>query len=335
MGRSQAPQTTDVMRAPDFWKSQNFAAFCLTPAASLWCAATTMRRHITHPSEASVPVLCVGNLVVGGAGKTPLALAFARHLRSRGRNPHFLTRGYGGRESGPLQIDLARHGVVDVGDEPLLLAAVAPTWVSHDRTRGASAAAAAGADIIVMDDGYQNPTLLKNLSVLAVDGGYGFGNRKVMPAGPLREPLVGGLRRADAAVVIGTDATGACNGIANYCPVFKARLAPEAENDIAGKTVFAFAGIGRPEKFYATLRLIGCTIVGTRDFSDHYRYRPDDIIRLCEDAAALDAMPVTTEKDHVRLPLEARDMVRVLPVALEWEDPTAPDQILGDLLDNG
>lgn len=323
------------MRAPEFWKTDNLASFCLMPASILWRVAASVRRRVTHPAKAPVPILCVGNLVAGGAGKTPLALNFAAHLQSLGWNPHFLTRGYGGRESGPLQVDRNRHNVHDVGDEPLLLAAAAPTWIAHDRPNGAAAAAAAGADIIVMDDGYQNPTIAKDLSVLAVDGGYGFGNRRVMPSGPLRESLVSGLLRADAAVVIGTDATGSCNGIANYCPVFKAVLVPQPKDDMVGETVFAFAGIGRPEKFYATLRQVGCKVVGTRNFSDHHNYSPTEIMRLCEDAAAMDAIPVTTEKDHIRLPTEARDMVKVLPVALEWEDPTAPDKILEALLDNG
>lgn len=322
------------MRAPEFWKREGLASFCLTPVAILWGMAVGIRQRMAHPAKASVPILCIGNLVVGGAGKTPLALAFARHLLALGRHPHFLTRGYGGRESGPLQVDPARHGVRDVGDEALQLAAVAPTWVSHDRPRGAMAAAAAGADIIVMDDGYQNHALAKDISVLAVDGGYGFGNRQIMPAGPLRESLVRGLRRADAAVVIGTDATGACNGIINYTRVFKAALLPRPDNDVAGETVFAFAGIGRPDKFYATLRLIGCTVAGTRDFSDHHNYSPQEIMKLCEDAAAKGAIPVTTEKDYVRLPPDARDMIKVLPVALEWDDPSAPDQILGAILDN-
>jgi tetraacyldisaccharide 4'-kinase len=293
-----------------------------------------LRGLLIRPTTASVPVLCIGNLVAGGAGKTPLALAFARHLQAHGRTPHFLTRGYGGREAGPLQVDPKIHSVHDVGDEALLLAAVAPTWIAHNRPKGAAAATAAGADIIVMDDGYQNPSLAKDLSVLAVDGGYGFGNRRVMPAGPLRESLVGGLRRADAAVVIGTDATGALNGIINYSRVFKAALQPYPENDVAGETVFAFAGIGRPDKFYATLRLMGCKVSGTRDFSDHHNYNSAEIMRLCEDAAAAGALLVTTEKDFVRLPLEAHHRVKVVPVTLEWDDPSAPDQILEVILDN-
>ena len=316
------------MRAPKFWKDDNGLSQLMVPLAIVWNAVTKARMGLASPWRAPVPVICVGNLVVGGAGKTPLALALARHLIAAGHNPHFLSRGYGGREYGPVQVDLQRHNARAVGDEPLLLAAVAPTWVASNRPAGARRACAAGADVIIMDDGFQNPSLAKDISVLAVDGGYGFGNHRVMPAGPLRERLSSGLLRADAAVVIGTDATGALNGIQNYCPVHKAHLTPCPDATIAGKPVFAFAGIGRPEKFYATLRQIGCKVVATKDFPDHHRYTRKQIIRLCEDAAARGAIAVTTEKDHVRLPDSAKTMVHALRVELEWAALGAPGQIL-------
>ena len=320
---------------PEFWRDDNGLSQLLLPLAVVWNAVTRTRMGFGTPWRAPVPVICVGNLVVGGAGKTPLAIALARHLIAAGRAPHFLSRGYGGRQRGPVQVDLQHHNASAVGDEPLLLAAVAPTWVARNRPAGARMACEAGADVIIMDDGFQNPSLSKDISVLAVDGGYGFGNQRVMPAGPLRERLSSGLWRADAAVVIGTDSTGALNGIQNYCPVHKAHLTPYADDAITGKRVFAFAGIGRPEKFYATLRQIGCTVAATKDFPDHYRYTPEQIMRLCEDAAALDAIPVTTEKDYVRLPDDAKTMVRALRVALEWADPAAPGRILEKINNHG
>jgi len=320
---------------PDFWRNDNGLSELLLPLAFVWSAVTRIRMGLGTPWRAPVPVICVGNLVVGGAGKTPLAIALARHLIAAGRSPHFLSRGYGGRQRGPVQVDLQRHDAAAVGDEPLLLAAVAPTWVARNRREGARRACAAGADVIVMDDGFQNPSLAKDIAVLAVDGGYGFGNHRVMPAGPLRERLPGGLARADAAVVIGTDATGALSGIQQYCPVHKAYLAPLPDDAIAGSRVFAFAGIGRPEKFYATLRQIGCTVVATKDFPDHHPYTPEQIMKLCEDAAALDAVPVTTEKDFVRLPDEARSMVRALKVELGWADPASPGRILNKIGGDG
>lgn len=324
-----------VMRTPDFWKHEKGLSEALIPFSFLWGILNNVRLGTGTPWRAPVPVVCVGNLVAGGAGKTPLAIAIARCLIASGFNPHFLSRGYGGRKRGPVQVDLRHHDAKTVGDEPLLLANIAPTWVARNRRAGAREACGAGADIIIMDDGFQNPSLFKDISVLAVDGGYGFGNRRIIPAGPLRERLPAGLARADAAVVIGTDATGALNGIQHYCPAHKAHLTPLPNEAVDRKKVFAFAGIARPEKFYATLRQIGCTVAATRDFPDHHRYRPTQIMRLCEEAAALDAVPVTTEKDHVRLPDEAKPMIHALRVELEWDDPSAFDQIMGKITGDG
>ncbi len=320
------------MRAPEYWYSDNAIAHALVPLTYLWRIAVAVRRRLWQGSRVAIPVVCVGNLVVGGAGKTPLAIAVARHLAAHGKKPHFLTRGYGGRTRGPLRVDPAVHDARDVGDEPLLLARVAPTWVAHNRLKGAIAAMAAGADIIVMDDGFQNPSLAKDLSILAVDGGYGFGNALVLPAGPLREPLIPGVKRADAVVVIGTDARGSRNRVRRFCEVYEAHLLPRPNPEVSGKRVIAFAGIGRPAKFYATLRQMGCTVVDAHDFADHHRYRPEEIMRICDQAAAQNAVPVTTEKDYVRLPAEARAMVQCVVVDIEWANPAMPERLLAPVL---
>ncbi len=280
-------------------------------------------------------MICIGNLTAGGAGKTPLVLSLARHLQGAGRTPHILSRGYGGSLKGPAAVDASRHGFLDVGDEPLLLARVAPTWIGSDRAASAAQAAKAGADILVMDDGFQNPGLAKTLSILVVDGGYGVGNGFVMPAGPLREPVECGLARADAAVVIGEDRTGIVRTIGNRLPVFEARIAPVADPEIAGRRVYAFAGIGRPEKFYESLLEIGCTLAGRRNFPDHHAFTPDEIMQVCDAARAADAIPVTTEKDFVRLPEEARTMVGTLAISLEWAERDAIDRMLAGIPDNG
>jgi tetraacyldisaccharide 4'-kinase len=191
------------VRAPEFWTEDGALARTLAPLAAAYAGAGCLRRALARPVAVSVPVVCVGNLVTGGAGKTPVVLALLGALRQRGETPHALTRGYGGREAGPLRVDPARHDAARVGDEALLLARAAPTWVARDRPAGAKAAVAAGASLVVMDDGFQNPSLQKDLSILVVDGRYGFGNGRVVPAGPLREPLAWGLARADAVVVVG------------------------------------------------------------------------------------------------------------------------------------
>lgn len=278
--------------------------------------------------------MCIGNLVAGGAGKTPVALSVAEILIARGVSTHFLSRGYGGRLPGPMAVDGALHDAKDVGDEPLLLARLAPTWVSRDRAAGAVAAVDAGAGAIVMDDGFQNPSLAKDLSLLAVDGAYGFGNGRVMPAGPLREPVERGLERADALVLIGDDRTGVSAMVPAGKPVLRARIVPAPGSEaLAGRKVVAMAGIGRPEKFFATLRDMGCEVVGSLAYADHHVFREAEIMEAVEWAAAEDAIPVTTAKDAVRLPSDARAMISVLDITLEWEDPDALIAVLRPVLD--
>jgi len=323
------------MPPPEFWRRRGLAAMALSPLGALVSYLSPLWRSIKSSSTVDVPVICIGNLTVGGAGKTPLVISLARALQGSGRNPHILSRGYGGQLKGPLRVNPAHHAAQDVGDEPLLLAQIAPTWIDSDRTTSARAAIEDGADILLMDDGFQNPGLNKTVSFLAIDGGYGFGNGLVMPAGPLREALTDGLARADVAVIIGNDITGVRNAIAGRCPIFEARIVPIPDEAITGKPVIAFAGIGRPEKFYASLQELGCTLIETRDFSDHHPYTPDEIMRLCDLAHALDATLVTTEKDLVRLPVEAREMVQALRIAIEWSDPATPGHLLQKILGNG
>ncbi len=276
-------------------------------------------------------MICVGNISVGGAGKTPTAIALARMLVALGRSPHFLTRGYRGREAGPLRVDVERHDFKAVGDEPLLLARAAPTWVARDRAAGAKAAVAAGADCIVMDDGFQNPALVKDLSLVVVDGGYGFGNGRVLPAGPLREPIAAGMARADAVVLIGDDTAEARPHCAGK-PVFEARIVPNAAGArFAGKKVVAFCGIGRPDKFFATLKGLGAELAEAIPFPDHHAFSESDIMLACEIASERGAVPVTTEKDFVRLPAEARRMVEALAIRVEWATPAAVEARLAGL----
>ena len=322
------------MKAPEFWRRDGALARLLAPAAWAYRLGADLNRRRVTPARADVPVICIGNLVAGGAGKTPTALAIAGMLRRRGRQPYFLTRGYGGRLAGPVRVDPARHSVADVGDEALLLAARAPTWLAHDRIAGATAAIADGAGVIVMDDGFQNPSLIKDLSILVIDAGYGLGNTRLLPAGPLREPAAHGLARADAVVLIetaGATRQAPLPALPKDLPVLAARLVPDEDAmRFAGRRVFAFAGIGRPEKFFQTVRSVGADLVGQRSFRDHYVYDPQEIMRMVEDANAVDAIPVTTAKDHVRLPAEAQPMVEILNVHLAFDAPTT----VMELLDN-
>lgn len=321
------------MRAPEFWHLAHVegpwapVVRFLEPFSRLYAAATA--RRLRRPGwRAPVPVICVGNVVAGGAGKTPVAL----DLLARLPGAHALLRGYGGREKGPLRVDPARHSHEDVGDEALLLAARAPTWVARDRAAGARAATEAGATAIVMDDGFQNPALDKDLSLVVVDGGYGFGNGRVIPAGPLREPLGAALHRADAVVVMGADSAGVTQRLPRHLPCLRADLVPGPTAEaLKGRRVVAFAGIGRPAKFFTTLRRLGAEVVATHPFADHYPYAPADIQPILDEAFQLGALPVTTAKDAVRLPPDQRQQVDVLTVSVVWHDDDALSRLLKPL----
>ncbi|BBK34512.1 lipid-A-disaccharide kinase [Stella humosa] len=313
------------MRAPDFWQIGGPLAVLLRPLGAAYALGGAVRRSLVTPWQASVPVVCVGNLTVGGTGKTPVVLDLARRLAQR--QPHIVTRGYGGRLAGPVRVDPKLHSAEDVGDEPLLLARRTPVWVARDRVAGARAAIAARARLLLLDDGFQNPTLAKDLSLIVVDGEAGFGNGLVFPAGPLREPVRVGLTRADAVVVIGQDRHGIA--ASSPLPVLQARLVPKMPLSFApGAPIVAFAGIGRPEKFFATLRGLGADPVAARAFPDHHRFRGDELLRLEGLAAGLGARLVTTAKDAVRLPPSWRARVAVLRVAIEWDDTGALDRVL-------
>lgn len=319
------------MRAPDFWHKDNAIARLLGPLGAVYGWA--VRRNLERAEEyrPAVPVICVGNIVAGGAGKTPVGIALARRLTAAGVKAHFLTRGYGGTEVGPRAVDLDRHDSVRVGDEALLLAREAPTWVARWRPDGAVAAAQMGADVIIMDDGFQNGSIAKDLSLVVVDGEYGFGNGRTMPAGPCREPPDQGLARADAMVVIGEDKCGLADmARAHDLPLLAARLVPDRDGaDLMGRKVVAFAGIGRPEKFFATLKQCGARLTADHSFPDHHPFTRADIEALLAEAESNEAILVTTAKDAVRLPADLRARVTVLSVVLDWEDPS----LLTPLLD--
>jgi tetraacyldisaccharide 4'-kinase len=315
------------MRTPRFWSAGRGDAVAplLTPLAALYSAGTQVSRAFVMPVRVDVPVICVGNVVAGGAGKTPTALALAKLMKEWGVTAHFLTRGYGGTARGPLRVDPKRHSARQVGDEPLLLARRAPTWLAHSRPAGARTAIADGADAIIMDDGFQNPSLVKDISLMVVDGGFGFGNGRLLPAGPLREPIARGLARADAIVLIGADEAGIAARLGGGgVPLLRAELTPTLRAlKLRERAVVAFAGIGRPAKFFQTLEAIGCNIVRRVAFADHRRF-----MTLVEYAGAEGAIPVTTEKDWVRLPEEAKPMIEPVPVTLEWQDPNAVERII-------
>jgi tetraacyldisaccharide 4'-kinase len=315
---------------PDFWSRPGLVPRLLEPAARAYAALGAARRVITSPYRARVPVICVGNLVVGGAGKTPVVQSLTRLLITRGRRPAILSRGYGGNAAGPTLVDGARQSASDIGDEPLMLSRLAPVWVARDRPAAARKAIAAGADCLVMDDGFQNPSLAKDLSLLVIDGDYGLGNGRVLPAGPLREPAHRGLARADAVVLMGEDRAGLLPRMNEL--VLRASLAPVNGAEFAGKQVIAFAGIGRPDKFFITLESCGARLLARHAFPDHHPYGAAEIRRLADEAVAKNAILVTTEKDRVRLTPTWRERVAALSIVVAWQDETAVSHLLDAIL---
>jgi tetraacyldisaccharide 4'-kinase len=292
------------MREPAFWW-QPGGGKLLAPLGALYGAVASV--SLTKPgASAGVPVICLGNLTAGGAGKTPAALAVAHLLLAAHARPFFLSRGYGGRLAGPVRVDLSFHHATDIGDEPLLLAGLAPTYVARDRVAGASAARLGGAGVIVMDDGFQNPSLKKDLAIVLVDGTRGVGNSRIIPAGPLRAPLEAQLAHTHAIVVVGpTDKAASVTDAARRrsLPIFHARLEPDRGSLVAlsGRKVLAFAGIGNPDKFFATLSEAGIAVAERVSFPDHHRYTAQEAHELIARASTAGFVLMTTEKDHVRL----------------------------------
>lgn len=319
------------MRSPDFWERDGVLAHALQPLAAGYKLLDRWNRKRVRTQRAAAPVICVGNLVAGGAGKTPVVLSLMAKLQAWGYKPAAITRGYGGRLKGPLAVVPARHTAADVGDEALLLAAAGPTWLAADRYAAAQAAWTAGADFLILDDGFQNPGLAKDLSLVVVDGGFGFGNGRLLPAGPLRETIEEGLARAQALAILGPDLCGLSDRFAGRLPLLYGELRPRESAALQGRRLLAFAGIGRPEKFFATLRAQGAELVECLDFPDHYPYRPDEIDAILALAAGKGARPITTEKDALRLPAKARAAVEVLPVTVAWQDETRLDRLLEGL----
>ena len=325
------------VKTPEFWYTTNddtlnIAAQALRPLSLIYGLSHKICCKAKKPYKASIPVICIGNITAGGTGKTPTALALYDLVKDLYGDirPCFLTRGYGGKERGPILVDLERHKSPQIGDEALLLAEKGPVIVSANRAEGAKLAENDGYDLIIMDDGMQNTSLHKDAHILVVDSRKGFGNGLMLPAGPLREPLQAGLKRADIVQIVGS---GKAVMLAESTLHIRAHVKPRGDwEPDSSKPYIAFAGLGHPEKFIATLEECGLSIVGWHPYPDHYRYEDKDIKYLQNLAAQHEAVLITTEKDAKRLP---EDMdVEVLPIRLDWEDKEPMIALLRDVIES-
>lgn len=325
------------MRPPAFWSEDNgrssgaLTRALLSPLGWIYAGLTARRIRTTTPAPAPAPVVCVGNLTVGGTGKTPVSVTLLETARRLGRTPAALSRGHGGRLPGPLRVDPGSHSARDVGDEPLLLARSGPAYIDARRVDGARLAVAEGADLIIMDDGHQNPRLEKTLSIVVVDSVAGWGPGQILPAGPLREPVQAGLARADAMIVM-TPSADSDPGYARLgledleIPVLQAWLEPDTPPP--GGPLLAFAGIGRPQKFYDSLAAWGGQVVETASFPDHHVFTRSEIDHLADLAAHYEATLVTTEKDWVRLPGDVQASVAAWPVRARFAEPARLEALI-------
>jgi len=305
------------MKTPSCWKEKSLKTYLLRPFGELYALITRLKIKYMQPSHVNIPVVCVGNLTAGGSGKTPVAISIMRLMKKKYRNPMFVSRGYGGKLKNII-VDRQEHTAKEVGDEPLLLARTAPTVINPNRYKAAQKAFEEGADAIVMDDGFQNQTLVKDLSFLVFDGESGISNGYCIPAGPMREKFDEGMKRADAAIILGEDRQGLQTKISGI-PVFHGKVVPLSKPEFS-RNVIAFAGIGRPQKFYDTLLALGADLIATRDFPDHHKYKEEELLKLIDFANNTNSDLYTTTKDYVKIPYHLRSEFKVLEVGVLWQD---------------
>lgn len=317
--------------SPKFWyQSDRFIPFFLEPISWLYRSGAWVHKFIARPAQASVPVISVGNVVLGGAGKTPVTIAIAQTLIRLGYNPHIISRGYGGSLKGPIRVNPEVHQYTDVGDEPLLLSKVAPTWVSKHRLKAVPEAIQDGADILILDDAHQNYSLKKDLSFMVVNGSQSFGNGHVFPAGPLRQSIQSGLKETTAIIFIGNENDPLPEEFKNVsCPIIRAQIVPSTSKP---SPVIGFAGIGYPEKFRQTLIEAGYTIKAFVPFPDHYPYKEEDLRKLRMRARVERATLITTEKDAMRIPQGLRGEIEILSIGLQFPSAETLETLLKDLM---
>ena len=322
-------------RAPKFWNdNQNILCKCLNPIAKLYSMISTIRRNAVTPEQVSIPVVCIGNVVIGGAGKTPTVSLVCEMLKEQGYNPHILTASYGGYLNNVVQVDSSLHSYLQVGDEPLLLTQVAPTWIGKNRVNASKAAVLAGADILIMDDGFQNNSLVKNYKILVIDSGQQFGNGCLFPAGPLIEPIDIGIKASDVVLIIGNrneDLEIKIKSIKNDISICRATMEAVDQVEVENNRVVGFCGLGYPLKFKKTLIQCGYNLIDFISFSDHHPYTITEIQKLIKKAKDVEATLVTTMKDYIKIPEVFRSSITVIKIKLQPENSDFKDLLLKNI----
>ena len=325
-----------MLKAPKFWyqKKDTLLSSSLYPLSLIFRLGTKLRNISSREKTANLPIICIGNIVIGGAGKTPVALKIGHMLKQAGYNPHFVSKGYGGLEKNNTLVK-DWHSPKSVGDEPLLLSEIAPTWIGLDRNKSFELAKENGADSIVMDDGFQNPTLQKNFSIIVINGEQGFGNKRVIPAGPLRESINRGLSRTNLIITIGDISDNLKDKIPRHIPIIGAHFKIK-EDDLTLKSqrITAFAGIAYPDKFFNSLKSVKVNIVDEISYSDHHIYTENDLLYLAEIANKNKSILVTTKKDMVRIPKSFRSLVRTIDGFIQLDDEKLLLEILSNVIEN-
>ena len=325
-----------MFKAPKFWykKQDTYISNTLYPLSLLFRLGTKIRSLFSKQKKSNLPIICIGNIVVGGAGKTPVAIKIGKILKLNGYNPHFVSKGYGGIEKNNNLVQ-SWHSAKSVGDESLLLSEIAPTWIGIDRNKSFKLASDNNADCIIMDDGFQNPTLQKDFSIIVINGEQGFGNKRVMPSGPLRESITRGISRTNLVVVIGKISNDVKKKIPKNIPIIYASFKIDNQNIILkGQKITAFAGIAYPEKFFNSLKDQGAKIVKKIIYSDHHIFDENDLLYLAEIANKTKSILVTTKKDYVRVPKSFRSLINTLDGEIEFEDENLLVEILSNILEN-
>ena len=312
------------MKTPLFWQERGWKAMALWPLSFIYEQISLLKRSLIRPVKLPVPVVCIGNITAGGAGKTPLALHIGEQLKARGVKAFFISRGYGGKFTGPVVVDIEKHQSHEVGDEPLLLAKTLPTIVAKNRLQAAQLAIKLGAQLVIMDDGFQNPQLFKNFSFLVIDGAFGFGNGLLIPAGPLRERPDNAFKRAHCVVLMNPHSDSV--KVPPEKPLLTAKTKPTHHADLLrGKRAIAFCGIAHPQKFFTTLRYLTVNVLEQIAFADHAPYSDKQLLELAHKAHKANAFLVTTAKDAARIPLRFRDKVCVVDIELVFSQSAMLD----------